>query len=97
MATLRSQSSAKQPVKVAGTCSREAEFQAAPDRFTADYAGYYAGYQKHRAAAVDGRLGPVRGTRRDGAAGYTMWWLAIQETTLPTLLCLGGILIGLIA
>jgi hypothetical protein len=93
MATLRSQSSAKQPVKVAGTCSREAEFQAAPDRFTADYAGY----QKHRAAAVDGRLGPVRGTRRDGTAGYTMWWLAIQETTLPTLLCLGGIPIGLIA
>jgi hypothetical protein len=94
MAILRSQSSAKQQVKVAGTCSREAEFQAALDRFMADYAGC----QKHRAAAVGGRLdGPVRGTRRDGAAGYRMGWLAIQETMLPTLLCLGGILIGLIA
>ena len=90
MATLRSQSS----VKVAGTCSREAEFQAALARFMADYADG----QKHRAAALAGRLdGPVRGTRRNGTAGYGMGWSAIQETMLPTLLCLGAILIGLVA
>jgi hypothetical protein len=94
MATRRSQSSAKQPVKVAGTCSREVEFPAALDRFMADYADG----RKHRAVALAGRLGgPVRGTRRNSTAGYGMGWSAIQETMLPTLLCLGAILIGLVA
>jgi hypothetical protein len=81
-------------VKVAGTCSRKVEFQATLDRFAAEYAED----QKHRAAAVGGRLnGTVRGTRRVGTAEHRMSWLAIQEAMLPTLLCLGVILIGLIA
>jgi hypothetical protein len=82
--------SGNQAVKVSGTCPPEA----ALDCFTADYADY----QKHRAAAVGGRLDcPVRGTGHDGTAEYRLSWLAIQEAMLPTLLCLGGILIGLIA
>jgi hypothetical protein len=71
MAFLGSEPSGNHALKVAGTRSRKAEFQAA--------------------------LGLVRGTRRVGTAEYRMSWLAIQETMLPTLLCLGVILIGLIA
>jgi hypothetical protein len=49
-------------VKVAGTCSREAEFQAALDRFMTDYVDY----QYRRAAAVGGwRDGPARDIGRD--------------------------------
>jgi hypothetical protein len=94
MASQGSEPSGNQLVKVAGAHSRQAEFQAALDCFMADYADD----QKHRAAAVGGRLdGRVRGTLLDGTAEYRVSWLAIQEVMLPTLPCLGGILIGLIA
>lgn len=48
-------------------------------------------------ASVGSLAGRVRGTGRDGSAEHGMLWLAIQEALLPTLLCLGCILIGLIA
>jgi hypothetical protein len=87
------QSSVK-PLEIAGICSRKGEFQAALDGFIADYADC----QKHLAAAVGGRLdSPARGTRGEGTVKCRMSWMAIQEVMLPTLLCLGGILIGLIS